>query len=79
MNMQRQTIQKNTNPIISRQDYHLTGLAHERENKQINKNSVQISPYTKLTQMTGPTLGGEKSKGRKNSTLKPGKRRLQAQ
>ena len=28
---------------------------------------------------TGPTLGRQKSKGRKNSTLKPGKRRPQTQ
>ena len=34
-----------------------------------NKNSAQISPYTKLTQTTGPTLGGQKPKGRKNSSL----------
>ena len=27
----------------------------------------------KLTQTTGPTLGGKKPRGRKNSTLKPGK------
>ena len=27
----------------------------------------------KLTQTTGPILGGQKPKGRKNSTLKPGK------
>ena len=27
----------------------------------------------------GPTLGGQKPKGRKNSTLKPGKRRPQTQ
>ena len=33
----------------------------------------------KLTQTTGPTLGGKKSKGRKNSMLKPGKRRPQTQ
>ena len=33
----------------------------------------------KLTQTTGPTLGGQKPKGRKNSTLKPGKRRPQTQ
>ena len=31
----------------------------------------------KLTQTTGPTLEGQKPKGRKNSTLKPGKRRPQ--
>ena len=30
----------------------------------------------KLTQTTGPTLGGKKSKGRKNSMLKPGKGNL---
>ena len=33
----------------------------------------------KLTQTTGPALGGQKPKGRKNSTLKPGKRRPQTQ
>ena len=31
----------------------------------------------KLTQTTGPTLGGQKPKRTKNSTLKPGKRRPQ--
>ena len=44
-----------------------------------NKNSAQISPYKKLIQTTGPTLGGKKAKGRKNSDLKPGKRRPQTQ
>ena len=48
-----------------------------KQNK--TKNLAQISPYTKLTQTTGPTLGGQKPKGRKNSTLKPGKRRPQTQ
>ena len=33
----------------------------------------------KLTQITGPTWGGQKPKGRKNSTLKPGERRPQTQ
>ena len=33
----------------------------------------------KLTQTTALTLGGQKPKGRKKSTLKPGKRRLQTQ
>ena len=37
-----------------------------KTNKQTNKNSAQISPYKKLTQTTGPTLGGQKSKARKN-------------
>ena len=59
-------------------------LAHQRK----NKNSAQISPYLKLTQTTGPILGGSKPKGKKNSTffkeriqlsLKPGKRRPQTQ
>ena len=50
-----------------------------KTNKQTNKNSAQIPPYTKITQTTGPTLGGQKPKGGKNSTLKPGKRRPQTQ
>ena len=33
----------------------------------------------KLIQMDGQTLGGQKPKGRKNSTWKHGKRRLQTQ
>ena len=53
-----------------------------KTNKQTNKNSAQISPYMKLTQTTGPILGGQKPKARKNSTffkeriqlfLKPGR------
>ena len=50
-------------------------LAHQRKNKQINKNSAQISTYRKLTQTTGPNLGGQKPKGIKNSALKPAKKR----
>jgi len=59
-----------------------------RKNKEANKNSAQISPYTKLTQTTEPNLGEQKPKGRKNSTcfkeriqlsLKPGKMRPQTQ
>ena len=69
---------KNTNQIINRHNYHLIQPCPSEE-KQINKNSAQISPYTKLTQTTGPTLGGQKPKGRKNSTLKPGKGRPQTQ
>ena len=69
---------RNTTPIISRQDDHLTQPCPSEE-KQPNKSSAQISPYMKLTQSTGPTLGGQELKGRKNSTLKPGKRRLQTQ
>ena len=33
----------------------------------------------KLSQTTGPILGGKKPKGRKNSTLKPVKRRPKIQ
>ena len=46
---------KNTNPIISRQDYHLTQPCPSEE-KQTNKNSAQISPYKKLTQTIGQNL-----------------------
>ena len=69
---------KNTSPITSRQGYHLI-QPFPLEEKQTNKTSAQISPYRKLTQTTGPTLGGQKPKGRKNSILKPGKRRPQTQ
>jgi len=69
---------ENINPIISRQDYHLIQPS-PLEEKQTNKNSAQISLYKKLTQTIGSTLGRQKPKGRKNSTLKPGKRRPQAQ
>ena len=74
-------------PIISRQEYHLTQPCPSEEkqtNKQTNKNSAQILTYMKLTQTTGPNLGGQKPKGRKHSTffkerihlsLKLGKRR----
>ena len=47
--------------------------------KANEQTSSQISPYTKLTQTTGPPLGRQKSKGRKNSNLKSGKRRPQTQ
>ena len=47
--------------------------------KKERKDSAQSSPYTDFTQTTGLILGGQKLKGRKNSTLKPGKRRPQTQ
>ena len=51
-------------------------LAHQRKtNKQTNKSH----PIQMLTQTTGPTLRGQKPKRRKNSALKPGKRRPQTQ
>ena len=43
------------------------------------KTSEQVSPYMKLTETTGTKLGGQKPKGRKNSTLNPEKRRPQTQ
>ena len=66
---------KNTNPVIRRQDYHLTQSCPSEEkqtnnNNKKKKNSAQISPYKKLTQTTGPALEGQKPKGRKNSTGK---------
>jgi len=70
---------KNINPIISRQDYHLTRPCPSEEKQTNEKNPAQISPNTKLTQTTGPILGEHKPKGRKNSTLKAGKRRPQTQ
>jgi len=47
--------------------------------KTSKQNSAQISPYMKLTQTSGPNLGGKKPKRRKNSILKPEKRRPQTQ
>ena len=44
-------------------------LAHQRKNKQTNKNSAQISPYMKLTQTTGPNLRGVETKRRKEYNL----------
>ena len=66
---------QNTSPVFSRQDHHLS-FAHQRKNKkgkqkgkEKQKSSAQISPCMKLTQTTGPNLGGQNQKGRKNSTL----------
>jgi len=53
---------KNTNPIISRQDYHLTQACSIEEKQTNKKNSAQISPDRNLTQTTGPSLGGWKPK-----------------
>ena len=62
---------KNTNPIISREDYHLTQPcpSEEKTNKTTNKSSAQITLYTKLIQTTGPILGWQKPKERRNSTF----------
>ena len=54
---------------MSRQDYPLTQpcpSGETQENKQTNKqNSAKISPYRKLTQTTGSTLGQQKTKRKK--------------
>ena len=44
-------------------------LKKKKERKK-RKDPAQSSPYMKLTQTTGPTSGGQKPKGRKNSNLK---------
>ena len=46
-------------------------LVHQRKHK--NKNSEQISPYTKLTQTTGPTLEGRNHKEKRIQPLSLGK------
>ena len=68
---------KNTNPIINRQDYHLTQLCSPEE-KQKKKLSINLTLYEAYTNRC-TNLRGQKPKGRKNSTLKPGKRRPQTQ
>ena len=81
-------LNKNTNPIISRQDYHLTQPCPSEE-KQTNKQklSINLTLYKAYTNHW-TNLRGQKPKGRKNSTffkeriqlsLKPGKRRPQTQ
>ena len=42
-----------------------SALPIREKNKETKQNLVQISPYTKLTQTTGTTLGMQKAKGRK--------------
>ena len=77
-----------TNPIISKQEYHLT-QPFPSEEKQTNKQkfSANFTLYEAHTN-TEPILGGQKPKGRKNSnffkervqhSLKTGKRRPQTQ
>ena len=73
---------KNKNPINSRQYYHLTQPFPSKENNNSTpptRMQAQVTSYTKLTQTTGQILGGQKPNRRKNSTLKPGKRRPQTQ
>ena len=47
-------------------------IANKRKNKQTNKNSAQVSPYTKLTQTNEPNLEGQ-TKTKKEFNLLQGK------
>ena len=72
---------KNTNPIISRYDYHLTQSCSSDEKKKNKKKQKKkkkqarkpqhksLSCCTKLTPTTGPTLGGRKPKKNKEFNL----------
>ena len=74
---------KNTIPIVIRQEDHLA-QPFPSEEKQANKQkfSTNVTLY-KANTTTGPTLGGQRPKGRKTFfkelSLKPVKRRLQTQ
>ena len=59
---------KNTNQIISRQEYHLTQPRPSEEKQPNKQNSAQISPYKKLTQTTGPNL---KARNQKEEGIQP--------
>ena len=48
--------------------------ASPSEEKQTNKNSAQISPLIKLTQTTGPILGGQIMKRKKELNLEAWKK-----
>jgi len=55
-------------------------LAHPGKNNQLNKQKLsKIITLYKAYSITGPTLGEQKPKGRRNSILKPVKRRPQTQ
>ena len=67
-------------PNLSMQDYHHTQPCPSREHNQPNKQKLStIITLYKAYSITGPTLGEQKPKGRRNSTLKPVKRRPQTQ
>ena len=50
-----------------------------RDSPPPTRKQEKVAPYRNLTQTIGPNLQGQKPKERKNSTLKPGKKRPQAQ
>ena len=79
----KQQTKQNTNPIISKQEYHLTQPCPSEE-KQTNRISTQNWPYLNLTKTPGPTLRRKNQREEKNSSffkeriklsLKPGKKR----
>ena len=63
---------KNTNPIISRQDYHLAQLrpSEEKKKKQLRTNLTLCKAYTNHW----TNLRRAETKRKKNSTLKPEER-----
>ena len=69
---------KYTNSVISRQHYHLTHPCPSEE-KQTNKKLSTKPNLHKAYTNHWTSLRGQKPKGIKNSTLKPGKRRPQTQ
>ena len=72
--------QKNTNPVISRQDYHLTQPCPSEE-KQTNKQKKLGTNLTLYKAYTNHCTNHSRAetKRRKNSTLKPEERRPQTQ
>ena len=50
---------KNTNLIISRQDYHLTQPCPQEEKQTNKQTSAQISPYTSLHKPLDQTCEGQ--------------------
>jgi len=67
---------KNTNPIISRQDYHLTQPCPSEDHHH-QQNSTNLTLYEVYTNHCTNIRRAETK--RKYSTLKPGKRRSQTQ
>ena len=53
---------KKKNPIISRQDYHLTQPSPSEEKQTDKQKFNTFSPYKKLTQTTGTMLEGRNQK-----------------
>ena len=89
-NCQQHPVQDASSKQKSTQKYNpnhqQTGLPHHsalpirgKTKKQTNKTTQHKARYSKLTRTIAPNLGGQKPKYRKNSALRPGKRRSQPQ